>query len=136
MQHAITIAKQLASCPRSSRTEVKIIYYSSCTVDRDQTVSRRFKPSSRTILIGEQPNPWQQMHHQVMMSRHRGAKRFLQCGLSENISLLSLAYLLFDNRYVSLNNIPGQYSRLSPFTHLWVCKSNLISNLLNILALA
>jgi len=28
------------------------------TVDRDQTVSRRFKPSSRTTLIGEQPNPW------------------------------------------------------------------------------
>src|SRR5580698_2168915 len=28
------------------------------TADRDQTVSRRFKPSSRTALIGEQPNPW------------------------------------------------------------------------------
>ena len=26
-------------------------------VDRGQTVSRRFKPSSRTTLIGEQPNP-------------------------------------------------------------------------------
>ena len=99
MQRAKTTAKQLIFCPRSSRTEVKIIYYSLYTVDRDQTVSRRFKPSSRTILIGEQPNPWQQMHHQVMMSRHRGAKRFLQCGLSENISLLSLAYLLFVNRY-------------------------------------
>ena len=28
------------------------------TTDRDQTVSRRFEPSSRTALIGEQPNPW------------------------------------------------------------------------------
>src|SRR5436309_16087029 len=28
------------------------------TADRDQTVSRRFEPSSRTTLIGEQPNPW------------------------------------------------------------------------------
>ena len=28
------------------------------TTDRDQTVSRRFEPSSRTTLIGEQPNPW------------------------------------------------------------------------------
>ena len=28
------------------------------TADRDQTVSRRFEPSSRTALIGEQPNPW------------------------------------------------------------------------------
>ncbi len=27
-------------------------------VDRDKTVSRRFKPSSRTTLFGEQPNPW------------------------------------------------------------------------------
>eukprot|EP01036_Dinobryon_divergens_P020484 gene20484-28104_t len=28
------------------------------TADRDQTVSRRSEPSSRTTLIGEQPNPW------------------------------------------------------------------------------
>ena len=28
------------------------------TEDRDRTVSRRSEPSSRTILIGEQPNPW------------------------------------------------------------------------------
>ena len=26
--------------------------------DRDRTVSRRSEPSSRTTLIGEQPNPW------------------------------------------------------------------------------
>ena len=26
--------------------------------DRDRTVSRRSEPSSRTALIGEQPNPW------------------------------------------------------------------------------
>jgi hypothetical protein len=47
----------------------------SLTVDRDQTVSRRFKPNSRTILIGEQPNPWHHLQRQDMMSRHRGAKR-------------------------------------------------------------
>src|SRR5665213_3734262 len=28
------------------------------TADRDRTVSRRSEPSSRTTLIGEQPNPW------------------------------------------------------------------------------
>ena len=44
-------------------------------VDRDQTVSRRFKPNSRTILIGEQPNPWHRLQRQDMISRHRGAKR-------------------------------------------------------------
>src|SRR5579883_2419050 len=44
------------------------------TADRDQTVSRRFEPSSRTALIGEQPNPWDQLQPQDAMSRHRGAK--------------------------------------------------------------
>jgi len=33
-------------------------YFLISTADRDQTVSRRFKPSSRTILTGEQPDPW------------------------------------------------------------------------------
>ncbi|KAF1855289.1 hypothetical protein Lal_00001068 [Lupinus albus] len=27
-------------------------------MDRDRTVSRRSEPSSRTTLMGEQPNPW------------------------------------------------------------------------------
>ncbi|AEB10644.1 Cell wall-associated hydrolase [Desulfobacca acetoxidans DSM 11109] len=36
--------------------------------DRDQTVSRRFKPSSRTALIGEQPNPWDLLQPQDAMS--------------------------------------------------------------------
>ena len=64
------------------------------TVDRDQTVSRRFKPSSRTALIGEQPNPWDLLQPQDVMSRHRGAKRSRRYGLLEIISLLSPAYLL------------------------------------------
>ena len=62
--------------------------------DRDRTVSRRSKPSSRTTLIGEQPNPWNFIRLQDMMSRHRGAKRSRRYELSESISLLSLAYLL------------------------------------------
>ena len=37
----------------------------------DQPVSRRFEPSSRTFLISEQLNPWQFLHHQDKMSRHR-----------------------------------------------------------------
>jgi hypothetical protein len=44
-------------------------------VDRDRTVSRRSKPSSRTALMGEQPNPWNLFQLQDAMSRHRGAKR-------------------------------------------------------------
>jgi hypothetical protein len=40
----------------------------------DRTVSRRSEPSSRTALIGEQPNPWDLLQPQDAMSRHRGAK--------------------------------------------------------------
>ena len=42
-------------------------------MDRDRTVSRRSEPSSRTTLIGEQPNPWDLLQPQDVMSRHRGA---------------------------------------------------------------
>ena len=58
-------------------------------VDRDQTVSRRFKPSSRTPLIGEQPNPWDLLQPQETTSRHRGAKPRRRYGLLGGISLLS-----------------------------------------------
>ena len=37
----------------------------------DRTVSRRSEPSSRTALIGEQPNPWEMLLPQDAMSRHR-----------------------------------------------------------------
>ena len=59
------------------------------TTDRDQTVSRRFEPSSRTALIGEQPNPWKELPLQDAMSRHRGAKPTRRSELLESISLLS-----------------------------------------------
>ena len=48
--------------------------YPTPTADRDQTVSRRSEPNSRTTLIGEQPNPWDLLQPQDVMSRHRGAK--------------------------------------------------------------
>ena len=69
------------------------------TADRDQTVSRRFEPSSRTTLIGEQPNPWELLHPQDVMSRHRGAKRRRRYGRLGVISLLSLEYLLSVERW-------------------------------------
>src|SRR5690625_423092 len=59
------------------------------TADRDQTVSRRSEPSSRTALIGEQPNPWDLLRPQDAMSRHRGAKPPRRCELLGEISLLS-----------------------------------------------
>src|SRR3989449_4848440 len=64
------------------------------TTDRDQTVSRRFEPNSRTALIGEQPNPWDLLQPQDAMSRHRGAKPPRRYELLVAISLLSPEYLL------------------------------------------
>ena len=58
-------------------------------VDKDQTVLRRFEPSSRTSLTGEQPDPWDLLQPQDEMSRHRGAKQRLLCELLGAISLLS-----------------------------------------------
>ena len=39
--------------------------------DRDHTDSRRIKPNSRNLLIGEQPNPSKILHPEDRMSRHR-----------------------------------------------------------------
>src|SRR3979411_296375 len=64
------------------------------TADRDRPVSRRSKPSSRTTFIGEQPNPWELLHPQDVMSRPRGAKPHRRYGRSGVISLLSPEYLL------------------------------------------
>src|SRR5436190_21323729 len=64
------------------------------TTDRDRTVSRRSEPSSRTALMGEQPNPWDRLQPQDAMSRHRGAKPHRRYGRSDAISLLSPEYLL------------------------------------------
>src|ERR1700755_2669870 len=62
--------------------------------DRDRTVSRRSKPSSRTALIGEQPNPWDLLQPQDGASRHRGARPWRRYVLLGKISLLSPGYLL------------------------------------------
>src|SRR5687768_6384794 len=69
------------------------------TIDRDRTVSRRSKPSSRTALTGEQPDPWNLLQLQDAMSRHRGAKPGRRCELLAQISLLSPAYLLSVERW-------------------------------------
>ena len=83
------------------------------TADRDRTVSRRSKPSSRTTLIGEQPNPWDLLQPQDVMSRHRGAKPPRRCGLLGVISLLSPAYLLSVERWPFHVEPPDHYGRLS-----------------------
>ena len=91
--------------------------------DRDRTVSRRSEPSSRTTLNGEQPYPWDLLQPQDVMSRHRGAKRPRRYGLLGVISLLSLAYLLFVERWPFHAGPPDHYDRLSSLLDLSVSQS-------------
>jgi hypothetical protein len=93
------------------------------TADRDRTVSRRSKPSSRTTLIGEQPNPWDLLQPQDVMSRHRGAKQPRRYGLLGVISLLSPAYLLSVERWPFHKEPPDHYVRLSSLLDLSVSQS-------------
>src|SRR6201747_135669 len=93
------------------------------TADRDRTVSRRSKPSSRTTLIGEQPNPWDLLQPQDVMSRHRGAKPPRRCGLLGEISLLSLEYLLSVERWPFHAGPPDHYGRLSSLLELSLSQS-------------
>ena len=97
------------------------------TADRDRTVSRRSKPSSRTTLIGEQPNPWDLLQPQDVMSRHRGAKPPRRCGLLGEISLLSPAYLLSVERWPFHSGPPDHYNLLS---HLLVVSDSQSSSLI------
>src|SRR5574339_357295 len=91
------------------------------TTDRDRTVLRRPEPSSRATLIGEQPNPWDLLQPQDVMSRHRGAKPLRRYELLESISLLSLAYLL---------SVERRQFHIQPSDHL-----GLLSHLLDLLVL-
>ena len=80
--------------------------YPTRAADRDRTVSRRSKPSSRTALMGEQPNPWDLLQPQDATSRHRGAKPCRRYGLLGKISLLSPGYLLSVERHPFHNEVP------------------------------
>ena len=94
------------------------------TADRDRTVSRRSKPSSRTTLNGEQPYPWDLLQPQDEMSRHRGAKHCRRYGLLGSISLLSPAYLLSVERWPFHAGPPDHYGRLSSLLDLSVSQSS------------
>src|SRR6266498_838762 len=94
----------LGTDPRNSPTP---------TADRDRTVSRRSKPSSRTTLNGEQPYPWDLLQPQDVMSRHRGAKHRRRYELLGGISLLSPEYLLSVERWPFHSEPPDHYDQLS-----------------------
>ena len=121
-QPAMLLAEQLAHesyvhpCPLVLGTD--LLKLPSATEDRDRTVSRRSKPSSRTALIGEQPNHWDLLQPQDAMSRHRGAKPRRRYELLGAISLLSLRYLLSDERRRFHIPPPDHFGRLSSLLDL------------------
>ena len=94
------------------------------TADRDRTVSRRSKPSSRTTLNGEQPYPWDRLQPQDVMSRHRGAKHRRRCELLGGISLLSPEYLLSVERWPFHSEPPDHYDLLSYLLDVSVSQSS------------
>src|ERR671932_178316 len=108
---AVPLAGQLAheSCVRPGPLVLGTASLRSPTAatDRDRTVSRRSKPSSRTALMGEQPNPWDVLPPQDATSRHRGAKPSRRYGLLGRISLLSPEYLLSVERHRFHLPVPG-----------------------------
>src|SRR3974377_2074478 len=94
------------------------------TADKDRTVSRRSEPSSRPTLTGEQPDPWDLLQPQDVMSRHRGAKPSRRYELLDSISLLSLAYLLSVERWQFHIHTPDPLDLLSHL--LDMCVSQLV----------
>src|SRR5690625_4011994 len=94
------------------------------TADRDRTVSRRSEPSSRTALIGEQPNPWDLLQPQDAMSRHRGAKPPRRYELLGEIRLLSPEYLLSFERWPFHTVPPDHYTEVSFLLGLSPSQSN------------
>ena len=93
-------------------------------MDRDRTVSRRSEPSSRTTLMGEQPNPWDRLQPQDVMSRHRGAKHRRRYELLGGISLLSPEYLLSVERWPFHSEPPDHYDLLSHLLELLLSQSS------------
>ena len=92
--------------------------------DRDRTVSRRSKPSSRAALMGEQPTPWDLLRPQDATSRHRGAKPLRRCELLGVISLLSPEYLLSFERWPFHAEPPDHYALVSYLVDLSVSQSS------------
>ena len=106
-----------------------VVSIPSAAEDRDRTVSRRSEPSSRTALMGEQPNPWDLLQPQDAMSRHRGAKPSRRYGLLGKMSLLSPGYLLSVERRRFHTQPPDHYALLSHLLDLSVSQSSSLVSL-------
>jgi|YelNatPaOPRAMG01_1025707.scaffolds.fasta_scaffold08523_4 hypothetical protein len=64
-----------ATIPRSSRTRGTFRSgINALPAKSNKPVSRRSEPSSRSLLMGEQPHPWQLLHRQDRENRQRSSK--------------------------------------------------------------
>src|SRR6266550_1443988 len=67
------------------------------TLDRDRTVSQRSEPSSRTALMGEQPNPWEVLPPPGCDEpTSRNIRRYRRCRLSLHPALTKSEGPAFD----------------------------------------
>src|SRR5437588_10730417 len=127
------LAGQLAheSCVRPGPLVLGTAFLRSPTAatDRDRTVSRRSKPSLRTALMVEQPNPCDVLPPQDAMSRHRGAKPSRRYGLLGKMSLLSPGYLLSVERRRFHTQPPDHYALLSHLLDVYVSQSSSLVSL-------
>ena len=126
MHLAVQLAHQRFVHPGPLVLGTALLKFPARTEDRDRTVSRRSKPSSRTTLNGEQPYPWDLLQPQDVMSRHRGAKLLRRYGLLGGISLLSPEYLLSVERWPFHSEPPDHYDLLSYLLDLSVSQLSLL----------
>ena len=124
LQLALQLVHQRYVHPGPLVLRTNPLKYPTPTADRDRTVSRRSKPSSRTTLIGEQPNPWDLLQPQDVTSRHRGAKPLRRYELLGGISLLSPEYLLSFERCPFHAETPDHYALVSYLIDLYVSQSS------------
>ena len=82
VEHPLTSLNRKRFLNRKSVLSTFMRYYT-------QKGARRSEPSSRTTLIGEQPNPWNLLQLRDVVSRHRGAELRRRYGRLGGTSLLS-----------------------------------------------
>jgi hypothetical protein len=85
-----TTGRLAAAKPCSSRTKGSFPSGTkTIPAQSNKPVSRRSKPISRSLLMGEQPHPWQLLHHQDRKRRHRSSKPPGRCELLLETTQLS-----------------------------------------------
>jgi len=70
-------------------------------LDRNKTDSRRFKPNSCIILIGEQPNPLQRLHHKdIIKSTSRWQTKISLWSLNFHYSVIPMVpFICWSNKF-------------------------------------